>query len=488
MPSTATTWARSRSSPIGATGALSPLSPPTFSAGASPTAIRIDPAGHFAYVTRGGSGAGTIAQLAIGASGTLSSLSPATATVEADPQALAVDGSGGLVYVAGGSSNSISMFNIIPTSGALAPNQLPRVAGQVSPSSVAIVSGDAPVQATPKFAYVANNGDDSLSLYTIGASGALTAMSPLSVGGTGPQALATDPSNHHLYVANGTDSSLSQYTIGPDGKLVALNPDRVDAGIRSRGDCVSPIGAVRLRGQYFGRHSVSQYAAAADGALTALTPASIVVSTSDGPSGIVVDPTGRYVFVSITTGNVARFSVGSDGTLSPLSPATVAAGMNSNAVVVSPSGTSLFVGNSSSNNISQYAIGAGGTLSPLGPVAVAYRDVPGGNGDRSERALALFVATPAAPTLACSRSAIAARLRRSLRRVSPSAQPTSTSEQGSPSTLRVTTSTSPTPSIRPASVWQFTIGTIGQPHADDAAIGAGQRGGRSPSRSPGRYQ
>src|SRR5581483_10102578 len=71
------------------------------------------------------------------------------------------------------------------------------------------------------------------------------------------------------------------------------------------------------------------------------------------------------------TGNVARFAVGADGTLSPLSPATVPAAMNSNAIAISPSGTSLFIDNSSSNNISQYTIGAGGTLSPLTPAAVA---------------------------------------------------------------------------------------------------------------------
>ena len=171
---------------VGADGSLAAMTPSTVAAGAAPGAITVDrtgrfayvanvdrrhclairdrrdrralppvagdlrrrrvsngdphrPTGHFAYVTRGGT-SGTIAQLAIGPRGTLSSLTPATATVEADPQAITVDGNGGLVYVAGGTSNSVTAFDVIPTSGAL--SALPRVPGQGSPSSVAIVAGD----------------------------------------------------------------------------------------------------------------------------------------------------------------------------------------------------------------------------------------------------------------------------------------------------------------------------------------------------------
>ncbi len=370
---------------IGTTGALSPLSPATFTVGASPTAIRTDATGHFAYVTRGGT-TGTIAQLAIGPRGTLSSLTPATATVEADPQAIAIDGNGGFVYVVAGTSNSITAFDVIPTSGAL--SALPRVPGQGSPSSVAIVAGDAPVQAVTKFAYAANNGGDSISLFTVGASGALTISGSLNVGGTGPQGITVDPSNSHLYVANNTTNNLSQYAIGTDGKLAALAPDGVDAGVFPVAIAFHPSGRFAYAVNQDG-HSVSQYAAAADGTLRALTPATVTVSTNTGPSSIVADPTGRYVFVSITTGNVARFSVGVDGTLSSLTPATVPAGMNSAAVAVSPSGASLFVANSSSNNISQYASRRRRNAHPAHPRNGHDRDVPDGAGGGSEWSLAV---------------------------------------------------------------------------------------------------
>ena len=134
------------------------------------------------------------------------------------------------------------MFDIIPTSGALAPNPLPRVPGQVSPSAVAIVAGDAPVQAVGKFAYAANNAGDSISLYAVGASGALTALPSLDVTGTSPQAIAVDPSSHYLYVSNNNDDSISQYAIGSDGKLTALNPDSVAAGTFPGGVAIHPSG------------------------------------------------------------------------------------------------------------------------------------------------------------------------------------------------------------------------------------------------------
>ncbi len=85
----------------------------------------------------------------------------------------------------------------------------------------------------------------------------------------------------------------------------------------------------------------------------------------------MAEPSGRFVFISVGNGNVARFGVAANGTLSPLSPATVPTGMGPNSIAVSPSGSALFVGNSSDNNISQFAIGAGGSLTSIGTGTVA---------------------------------------------------------------------------------------------------------------------
>jgi len=72
------------------------------------------------------------------------------------------------------------------------------------------------VDPTGKFAYVANNGSNNVSAYTIDpTTGALTAItgSPFSAGSL-PQAVAVDPTGKFAYVAN-RGGNVSAYTIDP---------------------------------------------------------------------------------------------------------------------------------------------------------------------------------------------------------------------------------------------------------------------------------
>ena len=80
-----------------------------------------------------------------------------------------------------------------------------------------------------KYAYVANNGSSSVSQYTIGASGALTAMTPAMVtAGMIPYAVTVDPTSKYAYVTDFAAGGISQYTIGATG---ALTPMTTTAGV-----------------------------------------------------------------------------------------------------------------------------------------------------------------------------------------------------------------------------------------------------------------
>src|SRR5258705_368024 len=68
-----------------------------------------------------------------------------------------------------------------------------------------------------QFAYVANEGDDTVSGYTINsATGALTpiAGSPIATGSL-PKSVAVGPSGKFAYVVNLSDSTISAYAINP---------------------------------------------------------------------------------------------------------------------------------------------------------------------------------------------------------------------------------------------------------------------------------
>ena len=71
---------------IGATGTLTPLSPPTVSTGNIASSVTVDPSGHTIYVANQGSD--TVWQYSIGATGTLTPLNPPT--VSTGPQPISV--------------------------------------------------------------------------------------------------------------------------------------------------------------------------------------------------------------------------------------------------------------------------------------------------------------------------------------------------------------------------------------------------------------
>ncbi|MCB1997505.1 MAG: YncE family protein, partial [Rhodoferax sp.] len=56
-----------------------------------------------------------------------------------------------------------------------------------------------------------------------------------------------------------------------------------------------------------GSNTVSQFTVAADGNLSPMTPAT--VATGNDPSGIALDPLGRYAYVANDDGSVSQFTI-----------------------------------------------------------------------------------------------------------------------------------------------------------------------------------
>src|SRR5215467_14191386 len=71
--------------------------------------------------------------------------------------------------------------------------------------------GGSGAPAGPRFAFVANTGDNSVSSYVVdSASGRLKWIGNVAAG-RNPQSVVVDPSGRYAYVANFGDSTLSQY-------------------------------------------------------------------------------------------------------------------------------------------------------------------------------------------------------------------------------------------------------------------------------------
>jgi len=72
---------------IDASGALSPMSPATVTAGIRPRSVTVDPTGRYAYVANYGDGinASTVSQFTIGTDGALNAMSPSTVAAGIKP-------------------------------------------------------------------------------------------------------------------------------------------------------------------------------------------------------------------------------------------------------------------------------------------------------------------------------------------------------------------------------------------------------------------
>ena len=159
-----------------------------------------------------------------------------------------------------------------------------------------------------QFAYVASNGSDSVSGYTIDPNtGALTAIagSPFPAGSF-PVSVAVDPSGKFAYVANnspfsGGNGNVSGYTIDPNtGALTAIADSPFPAGAGPASVAVDPSGKfayVTNAPFSSGTGNVSGYTIDPNtGALTAIAGSPFPAGA--GPVSVAVDPSGRFAYVA----------------------------------------------------------------------------------------------------------------------------------------------------------------------------------------------
>ena len=82
----------------------------------------------------------------------------------------------------------------------------------------------------PRYAFVANSNDDSVSSYVADADSGRLKYIGKAAAGSGPSSVSVDPSGKYAYVVNYSGDSVSQYTIGASGSLTAMVPATVAAG------------------------------------------------------------------------------------------------------------------------------------------------------------------------------------------------------------------------------------------------------------------
>jgi 6-phosphogluconolactonase len=244
-------------------------------------------------------------------------------------------------------------------------------AGCGGQSGIATNSGSTPtptpVFASPaKFLYAANEVSSSISGYSVDSStGALTALPgfPLS-SGLNPVFLTHDPLNKFLVVVDIAAGNMRVYGIDSGtGALMEVPPSPYALGMEPRAAAIDPSGKfVYVASQSL--NSVAAFNMNLSGVLTAVQGSPFATGGTAASSFgccVVVDPTGKFVYVA-DIANVYAFSINaSSGALTLVS--TIPA-PTENGLAVDPAGAFLYaVG--FANSIQTYRIDAmTGALTP----------------------------------------------------------------------------------------------------------------------------
>ncbi|MGB7023051.1 MAG: beta-propeller fold lactonase family protein [Candidatus Acidiferrales bacterium] len=293
------------------TGALTALNAGTVATGANPKMVVVTPGGQFVYVVNAGDN--TISMYSANMStGVLTPLTPPTVATGKTPQGLTVDSLGRFVYAANSDDNTVSMYTINPGTGMLTPTTPPTVAAGSGPDFVTLTATPSlPVVGGSGFAYVANQNDDTVSMYSVNqTTGVLTPLTPATIPtGPSPVGVTLDPGGF-AYVPNEGGNTVSVYSINTDGTLTST-------GSVTTGNQPTSVAVPSSRFAYVVNRlddTVSMYTI--DDSTGNLTPNGTgTVPTGAQPLPIIQAPYSSFTFVVNESGSVSIYSLNSNGTL-----------------------------------------------------------------------------------------------------------------------------------------------------------------------------
>jgi 6-phosphogluconolactonase (cycloisomerase 2 family) len=215
------------------------------------TLLTIAPSGKFVYIA-GGGGSGYFSVFEINATtGALTAIAGSPFESGSDVNSVTLNPQGTILYVTI-SSGEVWIYTIDTSSGV--PTLSGKNRARQIPTFLALGGGTTSVTYTPTFAYVANQGSNtvasSVSAYAINASdGKITAISgsPFPDGGAGTFAFASsvavNPSGTFAYVANEGTNNVAAYTIDTStGALTAISCSKCSAGTGPSAVTVDPSG------------------------------------------------------------------------------------------------------------------------------------------------------------------------------------------------------------------------------------------------------
>lgn len=219
-----------------------------------------------------------------------------------------------------------------------------------------------------KYGYVANQGDDSIGMFSIDDStGIWTALSPSSIasGGSNTGYPITHPTAPFLYTTNQSADNISMFRIGSDGQLSQLSPFNVaTTGSQPIAIAIHPSG---LYG-YVGFNATSTIDIFDIDTVTGQWTYSSSLPGCGSARELEIHPSGSYLYALCSSGSEIRIHTISSGALTYIGSS--ASGSQPNGLTLTSDAQFLYVTSQSSNQVRMYSVNTSGTLSVLSPATV----------------------------------------------------------------------------------------------------------------------
>jgi 6-phosphogluconolactonase len=279
-------------------------------------------------------------------------------------------------YVTTPLNNGVTAFRLNSNTGSLS-----QILGSPYPTGLSPTS--VRVHPNGKFVYISNAGEDTISLYKVGSTGALTEVTPRTATGKQPSDLVIDPGGNFLFVLNSFDNTITAYSVtASTGALQATSTSPFPtSGFTPLRAAMTPSGKF-LYVANSNSATISGFAMDSSGGLSPVPHSPIGVG--NGPNWIAIDPAGKFLYVAnLQDGTYSGFTIdGGTGGLSGMSGSPFAVANTSTTIVpvssavVDASSKYLYVTTlASGNNVYGYTID-GTTGVPTAPVSAP---VPAGD-------------------------------------------------------------------------------------------------------------
>jgi len=217
------------------------------------------------------------------------------------PTYVVLESSGRFAYTPNYESHDITTYSVDSATGAL--NALDTTWSRPGPRSMAVVSGERPVEFEPQSVYVANAADNTVSVYRVdSASGGLKPVGTLPAG-TSPSALTTNSTGRFLYAVNAHSNTISCYRVDP---VTGVSKEIPGSPFKTLNQPQSIVVDYNDRYAYVtnsAAKSMSVYALdAQSGALKELTKADVPYLEFPRPAGsepraVALHPEARFAYV-----------------------------------------------------------------------------------------------------------------------------------------------------------------------------------------------